>query len=91
MASTSRLGVLVKNRRKRHGITIEELARKSGLSQGYISKIERGGAVGAIYRLFILANTLGLRPSALILRAYEDVTGVRMTRTYTGNYYDYND
>ena len=35
------LGELVRNIRKKRGITLKELAEKTGLSIGYISQIER--------------------------------------------------
>ena len=36
------LGEHVRNIRKKRGITLKELAEKTGLSIGYISQIERG-------------------------------------------------
>lgn len=75
MRRTSRLGALLRAKRHEKRLSIEQLAKKSGLSTGYISVLERGQHVGAMYRLFILATTLEAAPLPIILNAYYDVSG----------------
>lgn len=75
MRRTSRLGALLREKRHEKGLSIEQLAKKSGLCTNYIATLERGRHVGALYRLFILATTLEADPLPIILNAYYDVSG----------------
>lgn len=52
--------------RKERGWTQEELAERSGLSQQYISGLERGRRNPTILTLFELAQALGVNPADLI-------------------------
>lgn len=60
------IGTLVKERRKARGLTQTELARRTGLSQNYISKLE-GGDIDLPQRgtLEVLAGPLGVTLAAL--------------------------
>lgn len=50
--------VLLRSRRKEMGMTLQELADKSGLSPAFVSQAERGKAVPSIVSLIQLAGAL---------------------------------
>ena len=54
--------------RKEHGISQEQLALDSGLDRTYVSLMERGVQSPTIRSIAKLASVLGVRPSAIILR-----------------------
>ncbi len=55
----------LKQRRLRLGLTQTDLAQRSGISQGSVSHIERGGGT-TVRNLYLLAQALGLLPSQLL-------------------------
>ena len=57
--------ILVRQVRKRKGLTISELSRLSGISQSYISDIERNHSYPTIYGLCALAEALEVSPEEL--------------------------
>lgn len=52
--------------RREKGLTQEQLAERSGLSQQYISGLERGGRNPTVVTLYELAVALGARPVDLL-------------------------
>jgi DNA-binding XRE family transcriptional regulator len=54
--------------RKEHGISQEQLALDSGLDRTYVSLIERGSQSPTIRSVLKLANVLGVKPSEIIAR-----------------------
>lgn len=52
--------------RKEHGLTQEELAERSGLSQQYLSGLEQGRRNPTIVTLFEIANALGVSHVELV-------------------------
>ena len=71
MQSTIRvLGQTIKELRSRHGLTLEELAEKSGCTPGFISQVERSQAVPSITTLYAIANVLGVK----VTDFFHDVT-----------------
>ena len=52
MDNTKLLGKKIKDYRKRNMMTLQQLAEKSGISAGYISKIERGTVIYKNYVRF---------------------------------------
>ena len=52
--------------RQAAGLTQEELAERSGFSQQYISKLERGRRNPTIVTLYELAEGLGVTPADLV-------------------------
>lgn len=46
--------------RRKHGLTLEQLAGDSGLSTGYLSQIENGAAVPSLTALQLIAAELGV-------------------------------
>lgn len=52
--------------RKVRGWSQERLALESGLARSYLGEVERGKRNIALINICILANTLGVAPSALL-------------------------
>ena len=53
------IGHTIKELRSRHGLTLEELAEKSGCTPGFISQVERNQAVPSITPLYAIADDCG--------------------------------
>jgi transcriptional regulator with XRE-family HTH domain len=52
--------------RQAAGLTQEQLAERSGFSQQYISKLEKGGRNPTVVTLYELAEGLGATPGDLV-------------------------
>lgn len=52
--------------RERAGMTQEELAVETGLTQGYISQIERGKRIPSLKTLLKISAVLGVNPASLL-------------------------
>ncbi|MBN9444081.1 MAG: helix-turn-helix transcriptional regulator [Bosea sp.] len=61
-----RLGERLKAARQRHGLTLDDLARRAGVSRAMISRIERGESSPTATVLVRLGSGLGLSLSALL-------------------------
>src|SRR3972149_5373748 len=62
MQTTIRLiGRTIKELRSRRGLTLEELADKSGCTPGFISQVERNQAVPSVTTLYAIASVLGVK------------------------------
>lgn len=68
------VGLAVKRSREARGLSQSELARRSGLTQATVSRIEAGQRRGDIETLALLAAGLGLALWLLVKRA----EGIRM-------------
>jgi len=62
----ARLGSQIRVRRRRLGLTLVELAGKSGLSQPFLSQVERGAALPSMRSLNAIAAALGTTGPALL-------------------------
>lgn len=60
------LGVNLRHRRDEQGISLSELARRSGIAKGTLSQLESGTGNPTIETVFSLSNALGLPVSALL-------------------------
>jgi len=60
------LGNRIRNRRKELGLTQPELAKKTKLTQGYISNVEIGKYVPRAATLMVFAISLDLPPNAFL-------------------------
>lgn len=62
------VGLLIRNRRRGLGLSQDDLARQLGISQGSISKLERGlgGEQHASRILAVLGIDLGMKTAALM-------------------------
>jgi transcriptional regulator with XRE-family HTH domain len=72
-----RMGRRVRERRLRRGLVIEELARKTGLSKGYVSQIETGKASPSLATAEKLAHALDVPLTYLFL---EDALACQVIR-----------
>ena len=66
MAGDDRLGDRIRARRRTLGLTLAQVAEKSGLSIPYVSNLERGRGNPTIDALRALASALGLTASDLL-------------------------
>jgi ribosome-binding protein aMBF1 (putative translation factor) len=66
--------------RKEHAISQEQLALDSGLDRTYVSLIERGAQSPTIRSVVKLASVLGVKPSAIILRMEAQLPRGRASR-----------
>jgi len=55
------IGRTIKKLRLNQGLTLEELAEKSGCTPGFISQLERNQAVPSITTLFAIAEVIGVK------------------------------
>ncbi|WP_083751184.1 helix-turn-helix domain-containing protein [Kribbella sp. ALI-6-A] len=60
------LGLNLRARRDEQGISLSELARRSGIAKGTLSQLESGAGNPTIETVFSLSNTLGVPVSALL-------------------------
>jgi transcriptional regulator with XRE-family HTH domain len=60
------LGVNLRARRDEQGISLSELARRSGIAKGTLSQLETGSGNPTIETVFSLSNALGVPVSALL-------------------------
>ena len=58
---SSRVGEEIRQLRKRQGITIVELSKRSEQSTGYLSQIERGVSIPSVAAIERIAGALGVR------------------------------
>ena len=64
-----RLGRVIRCERRKHRLTLAQLARTTGISLGYLSQVELGKNNATISTLARIAHALGFRLSQLILQA----------------------
>jgi len=55
------IGRTIKKLRSHRGLTLEELADKSGCTPGFISQLERNQAVPSVTTLYAIAEVLGVK------------------------------
>lgn len=63
------LGHALRQRRKALGKTMKQVAQEAGLSEGFISQIERGLSTPSLISLYNVANTLGTSVEAFLPQA----------------------
>lgn len=61
-------GVAVRQSREAQGWSQERLAEHADLNRSYVGEIERGRAIASLQTVEKLALSLGMSPSALVLR-----------------------
>lgn len=67
MAET--FGRMMRKHRKAAGLTLAAMAQKMGVSTAYISKVEAGGAVFTLERIFEAADFLEVETAPLVAAA----------------------
>ncbi|WP_169948534.1 helix-turn-helix domain-containing protein [Microbispora sp. H11081] len=71
-----RLGTIIATERAGRGLSIDELARRAGISSGLLSQLERGIGNPSIETLGNIAGALGLSLGSFFLGANDDADGV---------------
>lgn len=66
LPSAISIGRALRQRRKKIGKTMKEVAQDAGLSEGFISQIERGLSTPSLISLYNVANTLGISVEAFL-------------------------
>jgi quercetin dioxygenase-like cupin family protein/lambda repressor-like predicted transcriptional regulator len=65
-APVDEIAAMVRSRRKSHGWSMRELAKRAGVSQPFVSKLENGQLLPSLPTLYALASALGTNPSNLL-------------------------
>jgi transcriptional regulator with XRE-family HTH domain len=68
-AQLEALGALVRARRLAAGLTLRDLAGRTGVSNAYLSQLERGMHEPSLRVLHAVAGALDVPPAALLARA----------------------
>lgn len=55
------IGQMIKELRSKRGMTLDEVAERSGCTPGFISQVERNKAVPSVTTLYSIAHALGVR------------------------------
>ena len=71
-ASVESLGARVAALRRLNGLSLEQLARLSGLTKSYLSKVERGLSAPSIATMLKLARALGVGSGQLLGQSVEE-------------------
>jgi transcriptional regulator with XRE-family HTH domain len=66
------LGTAIRAARNRSGVSMRTLATRCGVSQPFLSEVERGMATPSIATLYRIADSLGLSPAQLLPTASGD-------------------
>lgn len=64
--AAARLGPMLRARRKEIGKTMKQVAAEAGLTEGFISQIERGLSTPSLISLYNVANALGTSVDAFL-------------------------
>jgi transcriptional regulator with XRE-family HTH domain len=82
-------GEKVRRERRRQGMSLRELARRTGMTASHLSKVERGLANPSVHTLWMISDELGIPPSHLWAGSPDDRTGsVGPTGSLVGPYLD---
>ncbi|MEU2199942.1 helix-turn-helix transcriptional regulator [Isoptericola sp. NPDC019482] len=82
MTAQADLGALLRTARQARGLTLVALAAAAGVSQPFLSKVERGQANPSLHSLYRIANALEVRVSDLL--PGQEPTGVTVVRADAG-------
>ena len=69
------VGRRIKRLRQAQNITVQELTKRSGVSAGYLSEVERGLSAVSVDKLMQIAEGLGVGVDTLLGETTEDVAG----------------
>ena len=84
METTIRIiGQTIKDLRSRRGLTLEEVAERSGCTSGFLSQVERNKAVPSITTLTGIAEALGVPITAFFPDGFHAAKVVRATERET--------
>ncbi|MCW7540474.1 helix-turn-helix domain-containing protein [Aquabacterium sp. A7-Y] len=74
MNVTEAFGAVVRAERQQQGLTLSDLALRSGMNWRHLSRVERGESVPSLVTIFALANALEIPPRTLIGMVEDHVT-----------------
>ena len=80
----SALGQVVREFRKRQGLSVSELARRARLSSGMVSKIENGAISPSLVSIRSVARALQV-PVTALFREFDEVTDATFVRAGEGS------
>lgn len=66
---------MLRHARKERGLSQEALALQAGVERNYVSLLERGHNSASVRMLFKLCDVLSLRPSELLRRVEDELSG----------------
>ncbi len=66
-------GCVLRDFRAKKGFSQEKLALEAEIARSYLSELERGIKQPTISTLFVIAKTLGVRPSLIISKMEKDI------------------
>ncbi len=78
-----RVALRIKMERKEHGLTLTQLAGKTGLNLSFIGNIERCNSKPTLYTLEKIAKALGLEVSELFMVTHSNPTPKRTLQKYS--------
>lgn len=58
--NTFELGIILRQKRKSQGLTLEQVAQHCGLSMRFVSEVERGKPTAEIGKVLFLLNAVGV-------------------------------
>ena len=76
MASTPRVGEVIRRLRQQRGLSLRDLAAQSGLSQSFLGAVERGRSDIAVGRLAQVAAVLGHDVASLLGHSLRQTTPI---------------
>lgn len=76
-------GMRVRELRRKHGLTQEELAEQAGISTSFMGHIERGSRVASLETLVLLCNALKASPEYFLEASLEDDIARHMPAEFT--------
>ena len=84
------IGTILKEIRKSHGLTQEQVAEKLGLAPRYLSDLERNKTKGSLDTFVKICNIYSVSPS-YILKDYINVTDDQYQNAFISGYNKLND
>jgi transcriptional regulator with XRE-family HTH domain len=79
------VGALLRNLREQAGLSTRALAMKAGISQAFLSQLERGASTPSVFTIYRLAEALAVPPGALLPVPPAAAEVVRIVRADEGD------
>lgn len=80
MLPENEIGANIRKMRNSQGLSLEALAQKTGLSKGYLSKVENSDKAPPVSTLLIIAKSLGVTIAEVFGDGQEKVTSAVVTK-----------
>ena len=71
MSIRKAFGQVLRETRKKRGVSQERLALDSGMDRAYLSRLERGITQPTLETIFRLSKVLGISPSVIVRRVQQ--------------------